>query len=141
MEAPPCSERELLEPRCHPTTQTSPHFMPGWSGHHQARCHLVCGEQHPSSSSSSGLAHLPLPSSPGLSLTLGGTLRPTSVYAFILRRGIGRIFLRPSLWPGVYYLQPIAPQHAREVHRPILRVDLRISESVDCSAITKDKKL
>ena len=74
-----CLEEELLEPRHHPTTRTSLHFMSEWSGHHQSRRCLVCEGQHPPSSSSSRPAHLQLPSYLGLSPTLGATLRPTSI--------------------------------------------------------------
>ena len=57
-----------------------------------------------------------------------------------LQRDVDGSLLRLRRWSGIYYRRPITPRHSREVHRSFLRMDLRISELVHCSAMTKDKK-
>ena len=72
VEAPSCSVEGTLELHRRPTTRSPWFFTFEWSGHHQVRCCPVCKEQQSLSSSSSRLAHLPLPSSPRLSPTPWG---------------------------------------------------------------------
>ena len=135
-----CSEGELPVPHHRSTTQISPHSTFERSNYHQMRCRLACRELHPPSFFSSGPAHLLLPFSPELSPISGGTLLLTSIFTSEFERGADGAFLRLSGQPGVHYLWPIAPRHAREVRRPFLPMDLSTSELVHYSAPARDKK-
>ena len=84
------------------------------------------------------VCHCPL--SPGFLQHQWRTLLSTSVHTTRLRRNADGTFFRSSRWSCIHCWRPIAFWHTRKVHRPILQVDLRISESVHCSAMTKDKK-
>ena len=71
MEAPSCSAEEPSELRHRQTNRTPRSFVVDWSDHRQAICRLVCGEQQPLFSSSSGPARLSPASSPRFSLIPG----------------------------------------------------------------------